>query len=547
MHTGPSTLHLIATYQHYLKDLYSPEYLDYSKPEFTRHRPKQIVNLVLVHREDDEGDKLQRECLLYQLHGNIDLIQQKKTPLTKDQITVLDSGATAHRVLIEGAPGIGKTTLLWQLCHQWADGELLQQWELVILVQLRDERIRTAQCLSDLLYHPDNDISKAVCRIVEQREGEKVLLLFDGYDEISDNQRADSIFLKILRQSHLLRKATILISSRPFATKSLPYQFRNNLDQHVEIVGFQEQDIETYLTSACQDNPDMLRDLKSYISTQPFISSVLYNPLHCTIVIELYRQYWQRGEKGFAPSTMTQLYSALLLNILRRQLDSSIDSLSELPSDVCHQLDQLAKLAAEGIEQKRYIFQNVPNATLGLMHSVKSLHDIRDRPPTSYSFSHMTLQEFLAARYWSQLPPLQLTEILQREDLFPIEYYICGEHENDDEEMDDENEDEEDDSKEEDCSDEEEDNEKEVGMASDEKTTVRKKKTVTKKRTVRKKWAVTKKRTVRKKWAVTKKKTVKKKTVTKKRTVRKMEKMTTIKKKRTMRCKKMRRRRMPKM
>ena len=184
MHTGPSTPHLIATYQHYLKDLYSPEYPDYSKPEFTRHRPKQIVNLVLVHREDDEGDKLQQECLLYQLHGNIDLIQKKKTPLTKDQITVLPNGTTARRVLIEGAPGIGKTTLLWQLCHQWADGELLQQWELVILVQLRDETTRTAQCLSDLLYHPDDDISKAVCSIVERREGENLLLLFDGYDEI---------------------------------------------------------------------------------------------------------------------------------------------------------------------------------------------------------------------------------------------------------------------------------------------------------------------------------------------------------------------------
>ena len=112
-------------------------------------------------KEKNEWDKLQRECLLYQLHGNIDLIQQKKTPLTKDQITVLASGATARTVLIEGAPGIGKTTLLWQLCHQWADGELLQQWELVILVQLRDETTRTAQCLSDLLYHPRQNISRS--------------------------------------------------------------------------------------------------------------------------------------------------------------------------------------------------------------------------------------------------------------------------------------------------------------------------------------------------------------------------------------------------
>ena len=121
-----STPHLLTTYQQYLKDLYSAVYPDYSKQQFTASRPKQIVNLVLVHMERYEGDKLQRECLLYQLHGNIDLIQQKKTPLTKDQITVLASGAIARRVLIEGAPGIGKTTLLWQLCHQWADGELLK-------------------------------------------------------------------------------------------------------------------------------------------------------------------------------------------------------------------------------------------------------------------------------------------------------------------------------------------------------------------------------------------------------------------------------------
>ena len=219
-----------------------------------------------------------------------------------------------------------------------------------------------------------------------------------------------------------------MVSSRPFATKTLPHQFKDSLDQHVEIVGFNEQDIETYLTSACQDNPDMLRDLKSYISTQAFISSVLYNPLHCTIVTKLFLQYWQRGEKGFAPSTLTQLYEALVLNLLRRQLDSNIDDLNELPSDVSHQLNQLGELAARGIEQRKYIFDNVPSDTLGLIHSVKQLHDYRAKRSTSHSFTHLTLQEFLAGRYWSQLPPQQLTELLQRQDLFPIQQYLKGMH-----------------------------------------------------------------------------------------------------------------------
>ena len=425
-----STPHPFTAYRQYLKDLYSTEYPDYTKPQFTRHRPKQIVNLVLVQKEDDEGDNLQQECLLYQLHGNIDLIQQKKTPLTKDQIGILASGSTAHRVLIEGAPGIGKTTFLWQLCHQWAVGELLQQWELVILVQLRDETTRTAQCLFDLLYHPRHKIREAICHEIDEVEGKNVLLIFDGYDELSDDQNNESIFLRIVRrQPRLLRKATVIVSSRPIATKTLPHQFKNSLDQHVEIIGFKKQNIDTYLTSACQDNPDMLRDLKAYISTQPFVSSVLCNPLHCTIVTELYLQYWQRGEKGFAPSTLTQLYEALVLNLLRRQLDRDIDDLSELPSDVSHQLNQLAELAARGIEQRRYVFDNVPiSDTLGLMHSVKQLHDCRPKRSTSHSFTHLTLQEFLAARYWSQLSPQQLTKLLQRQDLFPIKEYLKGIH-----------------------------------------------------------------------------------------------------------------------
>ena len=421
-----STQHI---YKSYLKDLYKEEYPEYTKRQFTHHRPKQIVDLVLVHKEKNESDNLQREGLLDQLRGNIDSIRRKKTLLTKNQIGILADGRTARRILIEGAPGIGKTTFLWQVCHQWALGELLQQWDLVIMVQLRDEDAQTAQSLSDLLYHPRRDINVAICREVEEKEGENVLFIFDGYDELSDYQCTDSFFLKMLRRpSRVLRKATVLVSSRPFATISLPHPFKDKLEQHVEIVGFSEEQIEGYLTSACQDNPDMLMDLKSYISNQPFISSVLYNPLHCSIVTELYQQYWQRGEKSFAPSTLTQLYKALLLNLLQRQLDINIEDISQLPQDIRHQLNQLSKLAADGIEEKKYIFDKVPDDTLGLMHSVKHLHDYRIKKSISYCFTHLTLQEFLAAFHWTKLPPQELKELLQRPNLFPIQEYLQGIH-----------------------------------------------------------------------------------------------------------------------
>lgn len=70
---------------------------------------------------------------------------------------------------------------------------------------------------------------------------------------------------------------------------------------------FEEKDTDTYLNSACQDKPGLLEDLHLYVSSQPFILSVMYNPLHCGIVTELYIQYWQEGEKGIVPNSLTEL------------------------------------------------------------------------------------------------------------------------------------------------------------------------------------------------------------------------------------------------
>ena len=79
-----------------------------------------------------------------------------------------------------------------------------------------------------------------------------------------------------------------------------------------------------------------------------------------------------------------------------------------------------------GVEKRMYIFHNVPCDTLGLMHSVRHLHDNRPNRSTCFSFTHLTLQEYLAAYHWSQLPPKQLTELLQQQDLFPIQQYLRG-------------------------------------------------------------------------------------------------------------------------
>ena len=64
-----------------------------------------------------------------------------------------------------------------------------------------------------------------------------------------------------------------------------------------------------YIIAACEDNPALLQSFKSYLDCHPFVSSCMYNPLHCSMVTELYVCHWEEGKKASAPKTLTELYA----------------------------------------------------------------------------------------------------------------------------------------------------------------------------------------------------------------------------------------------
>ena len=72
------------------------------------------------------------------LHGLTEEILYKKSPIKlKDILKPSKKGRQLRCVLVEGAPGIGKSTLAWEVCHKWEELESVKQYELVVLVCLR--------------------------------------------------------------------------------------------------------------------------------------------------------------------------------------------------------------------------------------------------------------------------------------------------------------------------------------------------------------------------------------------------------------------------
>ena len=340
--------------------------------------------------------------------------------------------SVAQHILVEGSPGIGKTMFSWELCRQWAKGKMLQNRDIVLMLQLRRKCVREAKSLSDLFHHDDDSIEQEVLHHIKSVEGKGVFLVLEGYDELTEDQRTEGSILNQLLIGDCLSKATIMVTSRPLASDSLCPEFMKSVNQHIEVVGFNDENIKSYVKIACQKHPKVLPDIMSYIASNLFVSSIMYIPLQCAILTGLYIEKWRENKgKAYAPTTLTQLYTDLLLSSLIRYISdqpvysrhsTKIRQLSDLPSEVQEQVWKLSQLAAEGLENRQFIFDSIPCDDMGLMQSAEEERVIGSS--VSYCFLHLTLQEYLAALHWSRMGSEDMVRLVSETSLFPLDTLV---------------------------------------------------------------------------------------------------------------------------
>ena len=182
----------VKQYASYLKSVYTRAKLPvYDK--WLQVKSKIFINLALIEKEDitkPEADQFTRATI----HGNIDDIKKSKRAMDIREIAKLPDESQPKFILVEGAPGVGKSTFAWNLCHKWGKEELLQQYQLVVILKLRDKSVRAAKKISDLFQYRDPKIQQAVVKKTKETWGRGVFLLFEGYDELPEELRTEVLF-----------------------------------------------------------------------------------------------------------------------------------------------------------------------------------------------------------------------------------------------------------------------------------------------------------------------------------------------------------------
>ena len=153
----------------------------------------------------------------------------RSTKEIKEILAPLENSEEPCFVLIEGAPGIGKSVLLKQVAYEWGNKILLQKFELVLLVCFRDPslwQVKSVNNLLQLFYKGDEnttEIVSACSEYLSKSGGKSLILLLDGYDEYPKNLRENSLITDIL-QRQVLPLCGLVVSSRPHASERLREQ-----------------------------------------------------------------------------------------------------------------------------------------------------------------------------------------------------------------------------------------------------------------------------------------------------------------------------------
>ena len=370
---------------------------------------EKFINLAAISRDKVTTEEL-HEFMLATLNKGVDTILQTKAPVSMEQLLDTKLGGKHKCVLVEGAPGVGKTTLSWEVCKRWAEGNLFKQYSLLLLLRLRDETVQNAVAIEDLVFYPFKERLEGITQYLKDTYGTHTLILLEGLDELPQHlltRPSGSIFTRLLAGTDL-PDATILVTSRPSATAQLWKKWKQRITRHVEILGFTEDNITAYVASIL--DPQQLPAFNTYLCTAPSIRQLMYIPLHSGIIVELYRMR-KHSDKPL-PTNKTALYKALVDTILTRHLanhptykdkDIDIDEFTDLPDDIYRTFKDITKLAYESVSRQQLIFKDhdKPVQHLGLMDVVAELFPNRRNVIYSFNFLHLSIQEYLGAVYVS--------------------------------------------------------------------------------------------------------------------------------------------------
>ena len=316
-------------------------------------------------------------------------------------------------VLVEGSPGIGKTTFCLKLALDWANGAMPRNFptfKLVFLLKCRDIIKDVVEEIFEQLLPEDLEerIKETLANFLEDLDNQKqILIILDGLDELPE--KSEDRVNKVLGRKKL-SFCYVLATTRQ--EKGIETRKLLRFDMSLAIEGFSKDDSFEYIRKHFRNigtwHSSKGERLIEEVKQNPLLGDLQRNPLNLLLLCVVYEDH-----EGSLPSSITDLYQTIVRCLLRRYCAREELKASEKDEDLDKQFEitilALGELAWKCLLNDRLSFyedeleelersnENIAARRLGLVYKEESMK--RLKPRHAYSFLHKTFQEYLAASY----------------------------------------------------------------------------------------------------------------------------------------------------
>ena len=390
--------------------------------------------------------------------------EKEKSLKVVDFISIISTqDSTKPKILcLIGNPGCGKTFLCKYLAFQYGNNKH-KNFRFVISTQCRSEEWHTMEKsreekeekITSKFVHSfiaktlplTAKWSESLSKYLVKSDGEGLLLIIDGVDEFTKEVPFKSTLLYSFLQRRILTRSTILLTSRPGAWIELREEHAQELriDNNYQVLGFSPTDRDSYFKKRISTE-SKLKDTKELFFRHDEINQLSLVPVNASLFTSLFN-----ATNNILSQTLTHLYSALIVYIIRRQLSrmglkklTRVERVAQFHPSVLDCIGCIGEEAYEGIFHRelscreeditiRVDSSEYRTERLGLMQVQVKLSKLGQRINV-WTFAHLTLQEYMAAVYLSNrkwvMQCVMIRFIVSSQEVFAmykmVVRFLCG-------------------------------------------------------------------------------------------------------------------------